>query len=607
MNDGQSTSSSDATFKTTHPTGETISTKNAGTTVTGVTTTTVAGVQQVSVNKSTTSGTTTVEGNSVTVTNPGNGWSSLKYSGTTVVDDGKDISINGIQNVVMESEEVTADLGGNIGTASAQIDVALSQLVSGVTIQQNIIQGATTSVASAFQLAAASSNLDIKSVAYTVEFKNTADLNANLGAAGVTLNLGVDQAWVEANGGRSNIKILRFAEDGTKEVLSTTYTSSSDTTDYFKALSPHGLSTFGMTAVASTTGGGGGGDTGGGSSETSSSSASASSIRSGGSSSDRGVSGARSAVEQAVAPVVEQINEFLAPFQETGTTTQPISVAGLTAKTGPAGNQEIRLDTALARQSGATVTLTNNVITIGQPGFILTVITGETAVEEKGIVSGTIQSVELRTTPASAQTGSGTVSFSLETFLSALPENAAITTSISENVNPDILDAFHSAARANNLQIESVAYSVVVGKTSLAATGPATVTLTIPPGWVMDHGGIPSIGVAHLSDDGTSDLLVTEYTGTDDTGNLIFQAPSPEGLSAFGLVSLRNQTGTAPASGTYPSTERISADSGGIGRFIADNIVLVIVILMALLTMGVGILLYEIRSDNRKRLRKKEP
>jgi hypothetical protein len=177
MIDGQSVTGSDATFKTTYPTGTTVATKTAGTTVTGVTTKTVDGAQQVNITSSTVQGTTQVSGNTVTITNPGNGWSSLKYTGTNVIQDGQDISINGIQGVTLQSAPVTADLGGNIGAVSTQIDIALTQLVSGITIQQNVIQGATASVASAFQLAATSSNLDVKSVAYTQYFSKNSSVN----------------------------------------------------------------------------------------------------------------------------------------------------------------------------------------------------------------------------------------------------------------------------------------------------------------------------------------------------------------------------------------------------------------------------------------------
>ncbi|MCK9630759.1 MAG: fibronectin type III domain-containing protein [Methanoregula sp.] len=611
--DGVSVTSTGSHFTTTHAIGTSFAQPSAETTVTGVTAKTENGVQQVNLSKSTLTATATKEadGKTVTVTNLNNGWSSIKYTGSDVVESGTDISVNGIQSIVMTSTPVTEDLGGNIGTVSARIEVPLTKLVSGEPIQQNIIQGATSDVASAFQLAATSSSLDIKSVAYTVEFKNTDALNANLGAAGVTLDLSVDHAWVEENGGRDNIKIIRFGDDGKKEVLTTLYidsdVSGDITTDNFRATSPNGLSTFGMTAVASTGGGDSGGN--GGGSSGGSGTTSTSSVSSSESNSYTGVSGSHSTIQQAVAPIVQQINEFLAPFQEDeATTVQPLRVAGLTATTDPAGMQTIRLDAVLARQSGATITLANNVITISQPGFTLTVVTRDSSVIEKDVISGTVQSVGLRTDPVSAQTSSGTVSVSLETALAGIPENAAITTTISDAANPDMLNAFQSAALANNRQVEDVAYSVVLGKSNLATTGPATLTLTVSPEWVSSHGGIPSIGVAHLSDDGTSEILTTGYTGVDNNGNIAFLATSPKGLSAFGLVSLKTQTGPAPTTGSQQPAQQTVHDTpaGTIGRFIANNIVLLAGIFAVLLAIGVAIVLYDRRSGNRNRTRKKE-
>ncbi|MDD1690182.1 MAG: hypothetical protein LUQ66_05930 [Methanoregula sp.] len=609
MSETQSTESSDKTFTTTHTTGTTVETKTAGITISGISAaTTTSGAQQVNLSLSTFTA-PDVSGNTVTISSPSNGWDSLKYTGTKVVNDGKNVSIDGIQSIVMTSTPVKTDLGGNIGTVSARIEVPLTKLVSGDPVQQNIIQGATSDVASAFQLAATSSSLDIKSVAYTVEFTNTDELNANLGAAGVTLDLSVDHAWVEENGGRDNIKIIRFGDDGKKEVLTTHYidsdVSGDITTDNFQATSPNGLSVFGMTAVASTSSGGGGngGGSSGGSGSTSTNTVSHSE-----SSSYTGVSGARSTIQQAVAPIVEQITEFLAPFQEDeATTVQPITVAGLTATTDPTGTQTIHLDTALARQSGATITLVNNVITISQPGFTLSVVTRDTSVIEKGVISGTVQSIGLRTDPVSAQTSSGTVSVSLDTALDGIPENAAITTTISDTANPDMLNAFQSAALANNQQVEDVAYSVVLDKTNLATTGPATLTLTVSPGWVSSHGGIPSIGVAHLSDDGTSEILTTGYTGADNNGNIAFLTTSPKGLSAFGLVSLKTPAGPAPTTGSQqPAQTAHDTPAGTLGRFIANNIVLLAGIFAVLLAIGVAIILYDRRSGNGNRTRKKE-
>ncbi|PKL68314.1 MAG: hypothetical protein CVV30_10335 [Methanomicrobiales archaeon HGW-Methanomicrobiales-1] len=609
--DGLSTTSTDTIFKTTRPTGTTVESKTADTTVSGVSTaTTASGAQQVNISTSSLSGSATAQktdATTMTITNPATGWDSMKYIGTDVVTDSSTntYSVNNIQSVVMTTTPVTADLGGNLGTASAQIDVALTKPVSGVAVQQNIIQGATTSAANAFQVAATSSNLNIKSVAYTVEFTNTAALNANLGSAGVTLYLGVSDDWVEANGGTGNVKIFRFGDDGRKEPLSTTYDHHSGSTTYFKAVSPHGLSTFGMTAVASTSSGGG--NNGGGTNTGSFSD----------SGSDSGLTSRSSPVQQALAPVIQEINKFfLAPFQKSGVTKQPISVDGLTVIPGPAGTQKIRLATALTEKSGATISVTNNLITIRHPGFTLIMETRDTPVRENGAITGTIKSIGLRTTPVSATLSTGSVAFSLDTPLAAVPDNAAITTTISETINPDMRSAYQAAALNNNKQVGDIAYNVIVEKTALVTTGPATVMLTISPDWVMTHGGTKSIGIAHIADDGTSELLATDYSGIDEAGNIIFRATSPKGLSAFSLVSLKDQSAAAQTPATVPASTAPASQQQPpgviqnlaevIGKFVADNLILVIGILTIMLALGVGIILYDRKSDIKKRLKKKE-
>jgi hypothetical protein len=595
--DGLSATSADASFTTLYPTGTTVATQTQGTTFSGTTTTTVAGAQQVNLTLSTVSGTPAVSGNTVTVSNPGNGWSSLQYTGTSVTDDGQNITVNGMQGVTMKSAPVTADLGGNIGTVSTQITVPLTQLVSGVTVQQNVISGATSSVADAFQVAAANNNLNIQAIAYTVQFQNTGSLNANLGTAGVTLNLSVDDAWVVANGGRSNINILRLGDDGTKEVLTTNYAFSSGSTDYFTAISPHGLSTFGISATS----GSGGGNNGGSSSSNSEGS---SSISGGFLASLFGVP-----PEVPVAPApVAQPGLQLGPFETNATTTtRSLSVAGLTTTTGSAGTQTFLLDTALAEQSGSTITLNNNIIIIRQPGFTLTVVSNDMSVKGNGVISGTVKSVGLRTAPAYANTSVGTVSISVSTPLDSIPENASITTAISDIANQGIQDAFQSAAQSNNQQVEGIAYSIYIGKNNFVAPGPAMVNLTISPDWVTNHGGIQSIGIARLSDEGTSAILKTDYTGSDERGNLVFQGTSPQGLSIFGLISLKNLTAPAPTGAETPAPspssqsqspgEIIRSLAGGIESVMVNNIVMVLVIggCLILLAIGTGVIVYNRR------------
>jgi hypothetical protein len=588
--DSISATSEDATFTTLYSTGTTVSTQTQGTTFSGTTSTTVAGAQQVNLTHSTLTGTTSVSGNTVTISNPGNGWSSLKYTGTVQQDAGQNISISNLQSVVMESTPVTTDLGGSVGAISTQISVPLTQLVTGTPIGQNIIAGATSSATTAFQLAAASSSLDIKSVAYTVEFTNTESVNANLGGEGVTLNLGIDHAWVEANGGQNAIKILRSGEDGRKEVLTTHYKTSSGSTDYFEAVSPHGLSVFGIAAVASTSSNGGGGNTGGGGSS--------------GGGGDGGQAGSYFSTlfgAPAAPPAAPPLSPQRAPYEKNVTvTTRSLSVAGLTATRDAAGIPTLHLATRLAEQSGANVSVQGNVITISQPGFALTFKTRDIPRQDKGILSGTVSETGVSTAPAYAHTDAGNISVAVSTGVTGIQENAILSIVIPQTVNRDLVDAFRSATESASAELTGIAYSASVDTLNLTAAGPATVTMTISPEWVNAYGGIPAIKIAHLGDDGTAELLTTDYSGTDSVGNLVFVGTSPKGFSTFGLVSVTSQNipvQGSPASAT-PSSASTPAgmENTSTGMpFVGDPLLLVTGLAVCVVAGIAGIAFYWIR------------
>ncbi|MEI6840622.1 MAG: PKD domain-containing protein [Methanomicrobiales archaeon] len=106
-------------------------------------------------------------------------------------------------------------------------------------------------------------------------------------AGNVTLRFSVNSSWVEDNGGRNAVYVLRKANDGGLEVLPTIFigNNSEENLDYFMADSPRGLSTFVISSLhgsgnplqlfymsvssritpTGNTGGGGGGGGGGGS------------------------------------------------------------------------------------------------------------------------------------------------------------------------------------------------------------------------------------------------------------------------------------------------------------------------------------------------------
>jgi PGF-pre-PGF domain-containing protein len=100
--------------------------------------------------------------------------------------------------------------------------------------------------------------------------------------AGATIRMAVSPAWVTAHGGVDAIRIIRSAEDGTKEVLTTRLVGTdADGNMVFEAVSPNGLSIFGLAAATAASQPTGSSSSSGGSSGTSTAVGAASNLKSG--------------------------------------------------------------------------------------------------------------------------------------------------------------------------------------------------------------------------------------------------------------------------------------------------------------------------------------
>lgn len=110
-------------------------------------------------------------------------------------------------------------------------------------IQPNIEQ----SVHNAFNTALHQEDLAVGEIAYVMIVQKFGI--SSTGPATITMD--VSQDWVDRNGGNGVITIVRIADDGTTEVLSTSFDGDNLNTGNprYRAESPNGLSTFGLIAV----------------------------------------------------------------------------------------------------------------------------------------------------------------------------------------------------------------------------------------------------------------------------------------------------------------------------------------------------------------------
>ena len=116
---------------------------------------------------------------------------------------------------------------------------------------------------------------------------------------------------------------------------------------------------------------------------------------------------------------------------------------------------------------------------------------------------------------------------------------AWITTEIHQTAEQATLDRFKTALHLVGQDIGSLAYIMVIRKSGIPSTGPASISMDAPPSWVNRNGGTDAIVIVRVAGDGTTEVLSTKYDGHNiNSGNLRFIAESQHGLSIFGLIGV---------------------------------------------------------------------
>jgi hypothetical protein len=206
------------------------------------------------------------------------------------------------------------------------------------------------------------------------------------------------------------------------------------------------------------------------------------------------------------------------------------------------GDNSLSLDMGQADAAGAVVTVTAESVSVYQhssPGVLITFWGKNFTIKDRKI-TGKVERAEFATDPLLANLSIGNVSGLVRADLPALTQRVTIDNTINGIISPDVTDKFRTAAAEHNLELQNVAYTFDVRKVNLTKTGPANVTLTIPPLWVEGHGGKDSVKIARISEEtGITELISTVYTGLDKKGNMVFRGDSPKGSSIFGMLTAK--------------------------------------------------------------------
>jgi PGF-pre-PGF domain-containing protein len=168
----------------------------------------------------------------------------------------QDGMMNGtVTGIALKTKPITTALD-DVGTVSASIAANLTGIPSGAALQTTVSASVSADAQSAFQLAAATDGLNVGAIAYTMNIKKT-NLANGQDVSDATIRMAVSPVWVDTHGGVGTVRIIRSAEDGTKEVLKTVLVGTdADGNMVFEAFSPKGLSVFGLTAVSTAPSGG---------------------------------------------------------------------------------------------------------------------------------------------------------------------------------------------------------------------------------------------------------------------------------------------------------------------------------------------------------------
>ncbi|QSZ67617.1 PKD domain-containing protein [Methanofollis aquaemaris] len=189
------------------------------------------------------------------------------------------------------------------------------------------------------------------------------------------------------------------------------------------------------------------------------------------------------------------------------------------------------------------IKIEGDIITFKKNGLIIEILASDLKKTGNTII-GTVKSVKVRADPLETEVeGLGNVSARFTADFPSFPLNGTLHATLVENVTENVSSAYSLALLDKGFEVSEIAYTMKVVKKGIGKSGPATITMTVPPEWVTARGGVEQIRILRLADDGTTQVLETVFKGYDANGHYIFEAVSPDGLSEIGLVAVTASTG----------------------------------------------------------------
>jgi hypothetical protein len=166
-----------------------------------------------------------------------------------------------------------------------------------------------------------------------------------------------------------------------------------------------------------------------------------------------------------------------------------------------------------AGRTGSVINVSGKMVQIIRPEFTLIII-AESVTEADGIIRAeNIQLLQVASVPLEADTkGVGRVTASFTATLGSWPQDAWLSGTIEEPVNPQLAETFRRTVEHNGVKMQDIAYILTIQKNNITATScsssnssgvftlkvqktnitaihAATITMSVPAEWVAARGG----------------------------------------------------------------------------------------------------------------------
>ena len=437
-------------------------------------------------------GNVSVDGLNISISPAGHGWESM-IIGTTGVTENATTATGSVTGVIASGVPAFGIIP-DIGNVTAGFSVNLTGMPGeNASITSMIAKEPSSEMLTYFQLAAAEDGGLVQDVAYTLNIQKTGIENGDdINSAVIRMTVSPD--WVTVHGGIAAIKIIRHGEDGTTEILETTFVGyDAEGLMIFEAFSPNGLSLFGMSAVTSA------------------------------------VTGSDDNDDPVWTPVPTHTPAVTAPAAAGG--SYAIVSSAVTFSTAD-GAETVTIDRRVAEADDAVIVILGTEIQVRMPGGILHITTNGVT-EDGNLIMGTVTRVFFEAYPETAAiSGIGDVQGVVTIDFPGVPGSASdIAITLTGTVPAQVENGLKQAALSAGRTAGDVAFGMALSLSGISG-GSASIILTAPALWVESSGGEDNVVIAGYRSDGTASLLPT----TSENG--AFTAESPVLYNGYVLVAL---------------------------------------------------------------------